>query len=81
MLILNRRKKQKIFIGTNITIEVLKCHHKEITLGITAPDDLAICRDDMKNGLPRNSNTNPNGFGTISNTRKKSIAGGKRLTG
>lgn len=51
MLILSRRVGQKIHIGNDITVTVLefwKQDGKYIRLGIEAPDDVVILREEVR---------------------------------
>lgn len=46
MLILSRRKGESIKIDGGITVTVLKVGAVEVKLGIEAPDETGIVRDD-----------------------------------
>lgn len=45
MLIVTLRKDQKVFIGENISITVLKIRGSDIRVGIEAPAEIMILRD------------------------------------
>lgn len=47
MLVLNRKKNQSIVIGNNIEIKILKIGNNFVELGIDAPKDLSIFRDEV----------------------------------
>lgn len=47
MLILTRKAGQSITIGNDIRITVLEVNPKAIRIGITAPKDVAIFRDEL----------------------------------
>lgn len=49
MLVLSRKDHQKVIVGSNITIHILETHHGRVKLGIEAPQDVDIRRDDTKN--------------------------------
>lgn len=49
MLVLERRKRERLFIGGCISVEVLEIRKHKIVLGIVAPPDVAIVRDDTRN--------------------------------
>lgn len=46
MLVLFRKKSQRIYIGPNITITVCGFRDGGVRLGIEAPEDIPILRDD-----------------------------------
>lgn len=47
MLVLARRVGEKIFIGDSITITVVEIDRGRVRLGIEAPKDVPIKRDDL----------------------------------
>lgn len=47
MLVLARKVEQKIRIGENIVITVLKVSHDQVSLGIEAPKDELILREEL----------------------------------
>ena len=47
MLILNRRIGEKIMIGDSIVIEVVDIHGKQIRLGIQAPREIPVYREEI----------------------------------
>jgi carbon storage regulator len=47
MLILTRKTGQSIAIGKDIQITVLEINHKSIRIGIQAPKDVSILRDEL----------------------------------
>ena len=51
MLVLSRKTNQKILIGDNITVTVLKVRGNTVRLGIEAPRDISVVRGE----LPRNN--------------------------
>ncbi len=57
MLILTRHPKQKIIINNNIEIVVLKTKGKQVKLGIIAPREILVYREEIfphsiETGLP-----------------------------
>lgn len=48
MLVLSRKEGEKIMIGDKIEIVVLKIIGKRVQLGITAPPDVQILRQELK---------------------------------
>lgn len=47
MLILTRREDEKILIGENITLQVLGIEGNRVRLGLEAPKDIAILREEI----------------------------------
>lgn len=50
MLVLTRRVGEVIKIGDDITIEVLDARGKQVRLGITAPKEVKVLRQELKDG-------------------------------
>jgi len=48
MLCLSRTKGEKVYVGNDIVITVVSVDRGKIVLGIDAPKDVPIRRDDMK---------------------------------
>lgn len=48
MLCLTRRKNQKIFIGDDIEIEITAVEGKNVVVGIKAPKNVPIHRDERR---------------------------------
>jgi len=57
MLVLSRKLGEKIFIGENICITVVDIDRGKIRLGIEAPRDVAIYRQEL---LPHVAQQQPN---------------------
>ena len=47
MLILSRRPSETIHIGNNITVTVLAVRGNQVRLGIHAPEDISIHREEV----------------------------------
>jgi len=47
MLVLTRKQQQKIQIGENITVTILRVKGSVVRLGIEAPDDVRILRSEL----------------------------------
>ncbi len=47
MLVLTRRKDESILLGDDIKITVLKIDQRQVELGISAPGDVAISREEV----------------------------------
>lgn len=48
MLILTRYKDQRIMIGDDITITVIGVHNGQVRLGISAPKDVPVDREEIR---------------------------------
>jgi len=48
MLVLSRKVGEKLVIDGNITVEVVKVQGNRITIGIQAPADVKVLRDELK---------------------------------
>jgi len=49
MLILTRRNNERIFIGDNIVLSILTIEGNRVKVGIDAPKDVTILREEIKN--------------------------------
>lgn len=47
MLVLTRKTGQKLLIGNNIEIKVLETHGESVKIGIEAPKDVPIYREEL----------------------------------
>jgi len=56
MLILSRRASEKLTIGNDVMITVCKVKDGEVKLGIDAPADVVIMRDDAVTQTPKTKN-------------------------
>lgn len=56
MLILSRRASEKLTIGKDVTITVCKVKGGEVKLGIDAPADVVVMRDDAVTQAPKTKN-------------------------
>lgn len=50
MLVLTRRDGETLLIGDNIRITVVKSSSGQAKIGIDAPDDIIILREELQNG-------------------------------
>lgn len=53
MLILNRKKGQKVLVGEDVLIEVVEVVGGKVKLGFTAPDDVRIDRLEVREAIER----------------------------
>jgi carbon storage regulator len=51
MLVLSRKVGEKIWIGENISVTVVRVAQGIVRIGIEAPEDLAIVREEIKDQL------------------------------
>jgi carbon storage regulator len=47
MLVLSRKKEERILIGHDIVVTVTRIDRDRVTLGIEAPDDVVILREEL----------------------------------
>ncbi len=50
MLVLNRKTNEEIIIGSTIRVVVLKVAHGKVKLGVAAPSDVTIYREELCRG-------------------------------
>lgn len=53
MLVLSRKVGEKIVIGGNVTVEIVKIQGNRITIGIQAPSDVKILRSELAPAAPK----------------------------
>lgn len=60
MLVLTRKAGETIRIGDNITVRVLEARGSQVRIGIEAPSDVKIYREEIyAGGRPRQNGTVP----------------------
>ena len=64
MLIIERRLNESIFIGPDITVLVTRIGRDKVHLGITAPRELNIAREEMGKPVPVKT-PNPGAAGKV----------------
>ncbi len=75
MLVLSRKKNQKIIIDGNIEIEVLQVKGNTIRLGVNAPRDVRVLRGELKPfGIAEGLQTDGLEYGAKFNTEIVSTA-------
>jgi carbon storage regulator len=47
MLVLSRKRSERIWIGENICITVVRLDRHQVRLGIDAPEDVSIVREEV----------------------------------
>ncbi|MCL4154462.1 UNVERIFIED_CONTAM: hypothetical protein GTU68_022923 [Idotea baltica] len=58
MLVLSRKKDEKIVIGDNITLVVIEIRGDKVRLGIEAPRDVAVHRKEIYDAIKREAQAN-----------------------
>ena len=56
MLVLTRRPNESFYVGDDVNIMVLEVKGSQVKIGIEAPKEIQIVRDDVKSSVP-NSNS------------------------
>ncbi len=56
MLVLSRKKDEKIIIGENITLMVIEIRGDKVRLGIDAPKEVSVHREEVYNAIQRERN-------------------------
>lgn len=57
MLVLSRKKDEKIIIGDNITLMVIEIRGDKVRLGIEAPKDVTVHREEVYDAIRRESDS------------------------
>jgi len=60
MLVLSRKADEKIVIGRNITVTVLRIQGRVVKIGVEAPDEVAVLRSELL-GRPSPRERGPSG--------------------
>lgn len=55
MLVLSRKRDERIVIGGNIVITVIEVRGDKVRLGITAPVDVPVHRQEVYDAIQRNN--------------------------
>jgi carbon storage regulator len=61
MLVLSRKRDEKIVIGQNITVTILRVRGRIVKVGVEAPENIAVLRSEL---LGRPSPRRPGASGT-----------------
>ena len=57
MLVLSRKKDEKIMIGEDVTLMVIEIRGDKVRLGIDAPKDVAVHREEVFEAIRRERET------------------------
>ncbi len=57
MLVLTRKVEQSILIGSNIAVKILGVEGNRVKIGVIAPDDVKILREEIVDREPRADHT------------------------
>ena len=53
MLVLTRRPNESFLVGENVNIKVLEVKGSQVKIGIDAPREIQIVRDDVKSAVAK----------------------------
>ena len=53
MLVLTRRPNESFYVGDNVNIRVLEVKGSQVKIGIEAPREIQIVRDDVKSAVAK----------------------------
>lgn len=53
MLVLNRKVNERIKVGNDIEIVILSVHGQRVAIGIKAPENVTILREELINESPK----------------------------
>ena len=48
MLVLTRKINESILINSTIEVRILRTHNNKVTIGLSAPQDIPICRGELQ---------------------------------
>ena len=71
MLILSRRTDESIVIGDEVTITILSVKGKQVRIGITAPPDVSVHREEIYQRIQSGDPEESNATATLEETTEK----------
>jgi carbon storage regulator len=74
MLILTRRAGENVMIGNDVTVTVLEVKGNQVRIGINAPRNVAVHREEIYERIKRGRQGNP------ADTKASGTEGSSRLT-
>jgi carbon storage regulator len=57
MLVLSRKKNESIVIGDDVVVTVVEVRGDKVKLGIEAPKEVTVHREEVYNAIQRNGST------------------------
>ena len=81
MLVLTRKQEEKICIGDEIVITLLRVKGKSIRLGIEAPDKVCVLRGELVFDAPADKQASSNSGNSTDAIRKQTGSRGKKNAG
>ena len=60
MLILTRRVGETLMVGDDVTVTVLGVKGNQVRIGVNAPKDVAVHREEIYDRIKKESESNPN---------------------
>lgn len=63
MLVLSRKTNQRIIIGHNITIVIVEVQGDKVRVGIEAPKEISVHREEVYEAIRRNESSSKDGAG------------------
>lgn len=70
MLVLTRKTNESIMIGNKIKISVIQCEDGKVKLGIEAPSDVKIHREEVFNAIKEENKQATISLGNLSELKK-----------
>ncbi len=67
MLILTRRVGETLMIGNEVTVTVLGVKGNQVRIGVNAPKDVAVHREEIYERIKREEDSGPNAFSAPAN--------------
>lgn len=67
MLVLSRKKDERIIIGDQITVMVIEIRGDKVRLGIDAPKEVTVHREEVYEAIRREQQTNLSSVDSVEN--------------